>query len=138
MAGAAAGGPAFTILHPGHLIDAPPRRRRLLLGVDDELLSAGAAPGGRGSAVPRADVARVAAVAALGLPEARNRSVDLAAAPEKEPADVTAVAAASADGGAADGGGGGPVVAGAEDDGDVVALFRRMLRNCAYGGEARL
>lgn len=121
MAGAAAGGPAFTILHPGHLIDAPPRRRRLLLGVDDELLSAGAAPGGRGSAVPRADVARVAAVAALGLlPEAQNRSVDLAAAPE-------APAGEAADGD-------GPAVPGAEDDGDVAALFRGMARNCAYGG----
>lgn len=60
------------ILHPGGLIDAPGGERRLVLGIDDTLLTRSS------RRIPRADVAALA-VAAIASPAAKNRSLDCVA-----------------------------------------------------------
>lgn len=70
-------GIGFTIIHPGGLVDEPPSQRELVVGVDDELLK------NTNRQVPRSDVARVCA-SALVVPEARDKSFDLASKPVGE------------------------------------------------------
>lgn len=65
-----ASGLDYTIIHPGGLIDQPGGQRRLVLGVDDTLLKR------TSRSIPREDVAALA-VAAVGLPAARNRAIDV-------------------------------------------------------------
>ncbi|PSC75336.1 Nucleoside-diphosphate-sugar epimerase [Micractinium conductrix] len=72
-------GVAYTIIHPGGLIDQPGGRRQLLVGKRDSFMDV---PGGPRT-VPRADVAE-AVVQALLLPDALNKSFDLVSRPEGE------------------------------------------------------
>jgi len=51
-----ASGMAYTIIHPGGLVDEPPSKRELVVGVDDELLLAGSGQG----AAPRDFLSRLA------------------------------------------------------------------------------
>lgn len=60
------------VLHPGGLIDAPGGERRLVLGIDDTLLTRSS------RRIPRADVAALA-VAAISSPASKNRSLDCVA-----------------------------------------------------------
>mmetsp|Transcript_35747 Transcript_35747/g.89808 ORF Transcript_35747/g.89808 Transcript_35747/m.89808 type:complete len:288 (-) Transcript_35747:364-1227(-) len=95
-----ASGLTYTIVHPGGLTLDEGGQRELLLDVDDALI-------GRDKTnrrVPRADVAELC-VRSLTMPEARNRSIDLAS---KEPGD------------------GSPTT-------DFAKLFTDMPRNCDYG-----
>ena len=64
-------GLAYTIIHPGGLVDEPATKRELVVDIDDKLLER------KRRQVPRADVARVCC-AALREPTARNKSFDLA------------------------------------------------------------
>lgn len=80
-----ASGLAFTIIHPGGLVDEEPSKRELTVGVDDELLAL------KSRQVPRSDVARVCA-AALVNDAALNVSFDLASKPAGE-GEVTVHAA---------------------------------------------
>lgn len=48
-----ASGLTYTIVHPGGLLDAEGRKRRLVIGVDDTLLER------KARSIPRADVAQV-------------------------------------------------------------------------------
>jgi len=73
-----ASGMDYTIIHPGGLVDTPPRERQLNADVDDKLLER------KSRQVPRSDVARVAC-AAVAKPEiARRLSFDLASLPVGE------------------------------------------------------
>jgi uncharacterized protein YbjT (DUF2867 family) len=72
MSLAAGGKIEAVILHPGGLVDAPGGERRLVLGLDDELLKR------ETRRIPRADVAALA-VAAIASPSAKNRSLDCVA-----------------------------------------------------------
>ena len=74
-----ASGLAYTIIHPGGLLDQPGGRRELLVGQNDAFLHE--TPGGIPPSVPRADVAEVV-VQALLHPEARNKAFDLISKPE--------------------------------------------------------
>eukprot|EP00968_Pinguiococcus_pyrenoidosus_P000845 scaffold48_cov311-Pinguiococcus_pyrenoidosus.AAC.40 len=65
-----ASGLTYTIVHPGGLKDEPGFKRRLKIGVDDEILSS------KQRAIPREDVARVC-VHAIKSPKYHNRSFDL-------------------------------------------------------------
>lgn len=73
-------GLAYTIVHPGGLIDEEGGKRQLIIDVDDKLISEGS----KYRRIPRADVAEFC-VQCLLLPEADNRSVDLVS---KEPGDA--------------------------------------------------
>lgn len=67
----------YTIIHPGGLIDTPGGRRKIVAGVDDELLKRTTRN------IPRADVAEVC-VQALLCPDARNLAIDIISEPEGE------------------------------------------------------
>jgi uncharacterized protein YbjT (DUF2867 family) len=77
MSLAAGGRLEAVILHPGGLIDAPGGERRLVLGLDDALLSRAT------RRIPRADVAALA-VAATTSDAAKNRSLDCVAEDPEE------------------------------------------------------
>lgn len=70
-------GVAFTIIHPGGLLDEPGGKRELLVGKNDAFLDTPT------RTVPRADVAEVV-VQALVQDEALNKSFDLVSRPEGE------------------------------------------------------
>jgi len=72
-----ASGMAYTIVHPGGLIDEPACKRQLIVGFDDQLLEL------KNRQVPRGDVARVCC-AALFDTAAANKSFDLASKPVGE------------------------------------------------------
>ena len=76
-----ASGIDYTILHPGGLLDQP-GGRRIVLGVDDELLKR------KVRSIPRDDVAEVM-VLSLFVPKMRKRSVDLIS--EDAPRDAGAL-----------------------------------------------
>eukprot|EP00887_Chlorella_sp_A99_P003271 scaffold9.g3271.t1 len=82
----------YTIIHSGHLNDEEGGKRELILDVDDSLIKEGS----RYRDIPRADVAAFA-VAALTLPQADNRSVDLASKPPGDGAPTTDFAKLLAD-----------------------------------------
>ena len=70
-------GLAFTIVHPGGLVDGEPGKRELTVGVDDEMMKLAS------RSVARADVARVCC-AALSSDAAKNLAFDLASKPAGE------------------------------------------------------
>lgn len=67
----------YSIIHPGGLIDTPGGRRKIVSGVDDELLKRTT------RSIPRADVAEVC-VQALLYPDACNLAFDIISEPEGE------------------------------------------------------
>ena len=68
----------YTIIHPGGLVDAPPRERQLDVDVDDVLLER------KSRQVPRSDVARVACAALAKKELCKNLSFDLVSLPVGE------------------------------------------------------
>jgi nucleoside-diphosphate-sugar epimerase len=70
-------GLAYTIVHPGGLLNEPGNQRELCLGVDDKI------PGTSNNSVPREDVANVM-IAALENEGYRGRSFDLVSKPAGE------------------------------------------------------
>mmetsp|Transcript_3182 Transcript_3182/g.10519 ORF Transcript_3182/g.10519 Transcript_3182/m.10519 type:complete len:321 (+) Transcript_3182:50-1012(+) len=68
----------YTIIHPGGLLDKPGGERKLVIGVDDELLK------DKSRSIPRADVAAVC-VQALLTDGASKRSIDLKSEEEGPP-----------------------------------------------------
>eukprot|EP00887_Chlorella_sp_A99_P000270 scaffold13.g270.t1 len=74
----------YTIIHAGGLKDEESGKRELVLDVDDSLVKEGS----QYRYIPRADVAAFA-VAALTLPQADNRSVDLGSKPPGAGAPTT-------------------------------------------------
>lgn len=69
---------AYTIVHPGGLIDKPGGERKIVLGVDDNLLKEEARN------IPRGDVAEVC-VQALDNANALDRAIDIIAIESEEP-----------------------------------------------------
>lgn len=116
----------FTIVHPGHLVDEPGRKRQLLVSVDDKITRDD--PNFR-NRIPREDVARVC-VACLALPQAVDRSFDLTA---KAPVDESDVRGTSSQ------------PCGTEDASavetsrqEVAALLQDMKENCDYSVNSQL
>lgn len=72
-------GLAYTIIHPGGLIDQPGGQRELLVGKHDRFMDDASGP----RTIPRADVAEIV-VQALLQDEALNKSFDVVARPEGE------------------------------------------------------
>ena len=68
----------YTIIHPGGLVDTPPRQRQLDVDVDDVLLER------KSRQVPRSDVARVACAALAKRELSKNLSFDLVSLPVGE------------------------------------------------------
>ena len=64
----------YTIVHPGGLVDEKPKKRELLIDVNDKLLEL------KTRSIPRSDVARVCC-AALFDDRAKNKSFDIASKP---------------------------------------------------------
>lgn len=73
---------AYTVVHPGGLVNEPRGERRLVMGVDDD-----ATIGTDSRTVPREDVARVMLEAVKNRDAYAGRSFDLRAAPKEEDAE---------------------------------------------------
>lgn len=73
---------AYTIVHPGGLVNEPRGERRLVVGVDDD-----GTTGTDSRTVPREDVARVMLEAVKNRDAYAGRSFDLRAAPKEEDAE---------------------------------------------------